>query len=124
MADRPEMIIPARGLAEPPGFNKWRSGVRVSLADQVSSAFFPPFYQAIQACAVSYALGVLLEPASTPNHAARVAFARQVLAAPSVAGPPIAWAVVADNVTLAGSPDGAVETRVAGLWNQLSGPGL
>jgi hypothetical protein len=77
------------------------------------------------ACAVA-ADKIRLEPDTTPNHAARVVWAREAFSDPGQAAKNILWSVLAQNraATLAqitGADDAAVQTAVDAAVDAVAG---
>jgi hypothetical protein len=87
----------------------------------ITSAYDTPFRQRLSIIAPLVALAIVAEDPTTLNHAARAAYARQVLADPvTIVNRSICFLAVADGATSTGSTDQNIANRLGDIWNTLS----
>ncbi len=93
----------------------------MTFAQQAVAATDAAFIPMVTEAAIKVAQDVASESTGTAGHAARAAFALQVLRSPQVFGPLLAQGVVADTVTDKTATDANLYTRISAIWNAYAG---
>jgi len=75
----------------------------------------------VKVAVVKAAIAISAEPAATPNHANRGAYARSVLMDPDGSAKRMTLGVVTDAAVQATRSDEAIYNAVAGQWNAYAG---
>ena len=87
----------------------------------VANCYYTPFLQRLYVLSAVVATAVLMEDPATTNHSSRASYARQLLFDPAtLVNRQVAFVVVGDGATGAGSTDNDICNRLGDCWNILS----
>jgi hypothetical protein len=86
-------------------------------ATDYTTATTTTFINRVMLSMISTAIAVSNEASTTPNHAARAAYASKVLANPAGYAAVMAYGVAADGVTDGSVTDAQLDSRLSAIWN-------
>lgn len=81
---------------------------------------FPPLIGRVKQAIVKAAIAIQTEANSVANHLERATFAFKVLHDPNFFAPNMCRGAVSDGTTNSASTDGALDTRIAGIWDAFA----